>query len=103
MLGWPYVGLTLCQVNLMPGQPYVISTLCRVDLMSGRPYVRSMFYLDHFRYFKVFDVEVWALKLSFDEDIFLVFWCHFFQHWVKFLIPFSGHTGVSLSHNMFFV
>ncbi len=38
-MGWPYVGLTLCWVDLMSGWPYVRLTLCRVDFMSGWPYV----------------------------------------------------------------
>jgi hypothetical protein len=39
MLGRPYVGSTLCWVDLMLGRPYVGLTLCWVDLMLGRPYV----------------------------------------------------------------
>jgi hypothetical protein len=34
MLGQPYVGLTLCQVDLMSGRPCVGSTFCQVYVLS---------------------------------------------------------------------
>ncbi len=85
MLGWPYVGLTLCQFDLMSGRPYVGLTLCRVDLMSGRPYFRSMFHLNHFRYFKVSTV-VWCGGLGFQIEL---LWRNFFS----ILVPLFSTLG----------
>ncbi len=89
--GWPYVMLTLCKVKLMLGEPYVESTLCRVDLMSGRPYVKStlcrvnILSLNCCMYFKVSTV-VWCGGLGFKIEL---WWRYFFS----ILVPLFSTLG----------